>query len=318
MILNKVLLSTRQVAKKSTHVNLNTNQLYKFCDELEPLSFLHWLHDSPFDLFSLSFTDRLHFITVLDAISFCYWPEPKWYNCYKGIHYDGTKALICSIGNAVENGYPITDFKYLSNMKLSDFEDIFETNCSMPLKLERLKILNEIGKVISDRFAGNFEHVIKLAERNALSLTSLIVDIFPGFNDISSYKGMTVYFYKRAQLLTADIHHLFNDTFSFKNISELTACADYKLPQVLRQKGILEYSSILSATIDNREPIQANSDQEIEIRANTIWAVEEIKSNLQKKGMQTNSNQINDYLWLESQKKHCFDKPYHQTLTTFY
>ena len=55
-----------------------------------------------------------------------------------------------------------------------------------------------------------------------------------------------------------------------KNISELTACADYKLPFVLRRLGIFSYLDYLADKIDNQETIDKDSEEEIELRANTI------------------------------------------------
>ena len=113
----------------------------------------------------------------------------------------------------------------------------------------------------------------------------LIVENFPSFEDSSIYKGRRVYFYKRAQLLISDIFQAF-DGHKFgklRNITELTACADYKLPFVLRRLGIFSYSYYLTDKIDNQIQIDKDSEEEIEIRANTIWVVELIKQKLKKK-----------------------------------
>ena len=103
-----------------------------------------------------------------------------------------------------------------------------------------------------------------------------------------------------------------------KNIDKLTACADYKLPQMLRKFGILSYSLELSKKVDNKREIEQGSKEEVEIRANTIWAVELIKKELEKKIPEINSLHINDYLWLLSQDKSFKCKPYHLVRTTFY
>ena len=56
-----------------------------------------------------------------------------------------------------------------------------------------------------------------------------------------------------------------------------------------------------------------DSEEEVEIRANTIWANELIKKELKKKIPNINSIHVNDHLWLLGQ---C--KPYHLTRTTAY
>ena len=120
--------------------------------------------------------------------------------------------------------------------------------------------------------------------------------------------------------MISDIYQLFNgkDYGNLKNLDKITACADYKLPMVLRKLGILEYSKELSEKVDKKIEIVKNSEEEVEIRANTIWAVEFIKQELKKKNSGINSIHINDHLWLLGQIKSPKDKPYHLTRTIFY
>jgi hypothetical protein len=146
------------------------------------------------------------------------------------------------------------------------------------------------------------------------------VQNFPSFQDISQYKGREIYFYKRAQLLVADIYQIF-DGQSFgalTNVDKITACADYKLPQILRKLGILEYTTALAEKIDSKTEIPSNSAEETEIRANTIWAVEFIKEEVKKHSPKIMSFEVNDHLWLATQEKFDGDKPYHRTRTTAY
>jgi len=57
-----------------------------------------------------------------------------------------------------------------------------------------------------------------------------------------------VFFYKRAQILVADLVGAYSD-FGFnaewKNQQALTMFADYRVPQILREFNILSYSFIL-------------------------------------------------------------------------
>ena len=149
---------------------------------------------------------------------------------------------------------------------------------------------------------------------------NLLVQNFPSFSDISPYKEKEIYFYKRAQLLVADIYQIFDGKGfgALKNVDQLTACADYKLPQILRKLGILEYSTALAEKIDSKTEILHNSLEEIEMRANTIWAVEFIKETVKKRSPQILSFEVNDHLWLATQEKFDGDKPYHRTRTTAY
>ena len=111
--------------------------------------------------------------------------------------------------------------------------------------------------------------------------------------------------------LAADLGQMFGILSGLEN---LTACADYKLPQVLRRYGILSYSPDLAYKIDAQIPLRKGSQEEVEIRANTIWAVELMKKALKKRLPGVDSIHVNDHLWLLSQQKGF----YHLTRTTAY
>lgn len=68
--------------------------------------------------------------------------------------------------------------------------------------------------------------------------------------------------------------------FSFFDVHMLTMFADYRVPQLLRQVGVLKYSEALSASIDQYHEIPVGSEEEVEIRAGTVIAVERIQAAL--------------------------------------
>jgi len=104
---------------------------------------------------------------------------------------------------------------------------------------------------------------------------------------------------------------------SFRDPSYLTAFADYKVPQILCNKGILQYSRELEGKIRRRELLKAGSEEEIEIRSATIWAVEYIKEELEKHGRKLFSCEIDWILWEKSQKL-INVLPHHYTKTIYY
>jgi hypothetical protein len=271
--MNKVLDTTEFVVKNSDLVKINHGRFVEFSDVFDHGAAKHWLSAAPFDFSHFGDEEKLHFIIIFNALSFCYWGEPKWTVEYNGKVYDGAWGMILALGRAIDEGVRLIDFEYCSKISKEDF----------------FKILR-----------GNVE--------------------FPSFFDTSSYKGKEICFYKRAQLLVADIYQVF-DARSFgalKNVDKLTACADYKLPQILRKLGVLEYESSLAERVDGKKEIAHNSSEEIEIRANTIWAVEFITEEVKKRSPGILSFEVNDHLWLATQEKFIGDKPYHRTRTTAY
>jgi hypothetical protein len=278
------------------------------------------LSASPINYAHLNDADKLNFLLVFNSTSFCYWGEPKWTVEYKGEKYDGSWAMVATIMRALDEGKPILDAKYRASISREDYQHILRGNVEIPLFEERWKITKAIASVLMERYDGDFGKFVKDANGDAHKLLEMIIGQLAAFEDIASYKGKTIYFYKRAQLLIEDINQVFGGEGygDLINLDGFTACADYKLPQSLRKLGIISYSKNLKEKIDNLVQLPKGSPEEVEIRANTIWAVEMIKKELQMVGKSTSSMGINDHLWLMGQKKNSDDKPYHRTLTTAY
>src|SRR5581483_11078053 len=90
--------------------------------------------------------------------------------------------------------------------------------------------------------------------------------------------------------------------------SGLTAFADYKLPQVLRAAGALEYSPSLSATIDARVELDPGCAVEVEIRACTVVAVDRLGALLR-----ADPPLVDTMLWWRGQGLRA--QPYHRVRT---
>ena len=65
---------------------------------------------------------------------------------------------------------------------------------------------------------------------------------------------------------------------------ELTMFADYRVPQILRHRGILEYSEQLAAAIDSETELEHRGAFEVELRAATIVVVGQIFRKAQELG----------------------------------
>ena len=320
MEINNILKTTKFVVDNSQSVKIDMDRIADFAETFEHGSVHHWLSEAPFNFSHFSDEDKLHFLFVFNALSFCYWGEPKWTIDFEGKSYDGAWGMIMALGRAIQEGYNILDFNFCANLSAEEFNNILRANTEIPLFEERLKVVNEIGRIALEKYNGQIVNLIKEANHDSQKLLNLIIANFPGFEDESVYNGQTIFFNKRAQLLTSDIYQIFNGQGfgELKNIDSITACADYKLPQILRKFGIFNYSAELADKIDQKTELKHNSSEEIEIRANTIWAIEYIKQLVVRKNPKIMSSEINDHLWLATQEKFLDDKPYHRTRTTAY
>lgn len=106
-----------------------------------------------------------------------------------------------------------------------------------------------------------------------------------GFRDHTVYKGHQVFLYKRAQIFAADVWGAFKGEGygEFNDIGSVTMFADYIVPAVLEQLGVLRFSSSLARNIESQSEIGPGSEEEIELRACSIYAVEKIRELLHKK-----------------------------------
>jgi hypothetical protein len=125
---------------------------------------------------------------------------------------------------------------------------------------------------------------------------------------------------KRAQICVADLATAFNGQGCGQLVAldELTAFADYKLPQLLRAAGVLVFLPELAAQVDACTLLPAGSAPEVEIRAATIWAVERLRRALAGHGVVRRASEIDYRLWAESQVATSDLRPYHRTLTIYY
>ena len=307
------------VIEENKFVTIDNEKIVEFSTNYTQNKVKHYTDASPVDISMMTKEDKLNFIIIFNSMNFCYWSDPgnaKWTVEYQDKSYDGAFGMITALGKAIENNIPILSPKYLSTITKDDLEEILRGNIQIPLFEERLRNLQQLGNVLIEKYEGKVSNLIEKADKDAIKLVDLFTTEFSMFNDYSMYKENKVLFYKLAQLLTYDIHHIFNGEGygELKNINQLTAFADYKIPQSLRKAGILVYNKELEDKVDNKILIPQHSREEIEIRANAIWAIELIKSNL--KGI--TSMEIDSYLWAQGQNKSSSDKPYHLTRTRFY
>lgn len=263
-----------------------------------------------------------NWLLALDAVNFSFWsqdPAERWEMDYKGERLDGYRALAASFTRAVEEGTRLWDARTLAELSQGDIYRIFRGKGLIPLIADRLNNLRQLGQVLLDRYRGQFIHAIATAEHSPTRLVEILASDFPSFRDIAEYESQPVPFYKRAQLLVSDLWGAFGGKSwgVFTDLETLTAFADYKLPQMLREHGILVYSPALAQKVDERTIILAGSLEEVEIRAATVQACELLRDALVKAGVDLMAFQVDWLLWQQSQNA-AAQHPYHLTRTIYY
>jgi len=320
--MQEVIDTARKVAELSSHVCINKEALVSFSRRLleDRTEVPDWNRRYHFDGRG---RDRVFYLLVLDSLNFCFWPAPgkgKWEIDCKSEKLSGYYALATALKKALESGIPFTRADYLAELSLGKLKQILGGRGELQLLQDRVKILNELGQLLLEDYGGEVTRLVESAGMSAVKLVRLLVEKLSSFQDVAQYLGHTVFFYKRAQIFAADLHGAFNgrEWGSFNDIDSLTAFADYKLPQVLRHVGILRYAQALAQKVDQRMLLTPGSPDEVEIRANTIWAVELMRQELEQTGARLRAFEIDWILWNMGQDLAFMARPYHRTVSIYY
>ena len=216
----------------------------------------------------------------------------------------------------------------------------------LPLEDERARLLREVGRGLVDHFGGSAARLVAAANGRADVLVDLVVRIFGGFRDVAidPRDGSQVFLYKRAQIFVGDLWGRFNGRGLGRfdeSIKELTMFADYRVPVVLRNMGILRYEPNLARKVDQHnfstaDIVAAGSAEEVDVRACTVQAVERMRRALEErieKEPELNptipgevdekfvtSVALDWFLWTEGERQRddAGAGKHHRTLTVFY
>jgi len=318
MLLEKVLATTEYVVENSQGVKINQEKIPRSAEKvaqnkLPVFRKEYYFFGTP--------KETIQYFFILDSLQFCSFAEKgeeKWGIEVNGKKLSGYFSLALALKKAAGK-YPLFNASYLSDIPLGDFKKIIGGQGKMPMLNHRWQILRKAGQVLLKEFNGQAINVVGKADKSAQKMVETLFKHFPYLRDIAELENKTIYFLKRAQIFVSSLWGAFDGRGygHFRDIDKLTCFADYKIPQVLHSFGVLEYSPALLSKIRREELISAFSRQEIEIRANTIWAVEAIKKELKKQGINLPSFQIDWILWTLS-KALPMKLPHHRTRTIFY
>ena len=255
------------------------------------------------------------YIFVLDALNWCFWPT-------EGLEYDNIATALKDVLEADSGAF---DGARLASLSLKEMETKWFPSHALPEPEERLARLNELGAALETHFQGQAANMVQAAHGSAVQLVSLVLQYLPGFRDTCIYQGRLVHFYKRAQILVGDVWAAYGKSrvqaahpYYFSDIGELTMFADYRVPQLLRHFGVLEYEEDLSATVDDRLEVAFGSPQEVEIRAATVLAVERLREVLELRGVSLLTIEVDWLLWQMGEESKERIKPHHRTRTIYY
>lgn len=306
---NKIIKSNEFVIENAKYIKINNDAIKKFAENIKQVNIQNWLFNLPFNLLDENIDTIIEFLLYFEAIDFSFWGNPKWEIQTEKGKQDGSMALLYAMLKYIKEN------KNFDNITKEKFGEYLKGNIEIPLFEERYNILKKINNVVKEKMNGSFYKAIYNLKTDE-ELFDFIINNFKDFEDIRTYKGKTIYFYKLAQLLTSDILHMREKKEDIKvDYSHLVGCSDYKIPQVLRALNLVSYNEELANLVDNKIEIKPNSEYEVEIRATVVYVINKIRELL---GNKINAIDLNDYIWLMSKNKDLPKKPYHLTRNTNY
>jgi len=321
-----VLRSVVPVVEASRHVRTDPAAVEQVAGWLayEPLG----LPDAGSPLWPHGDADRLtDFLLLINTLNFAFSDFEtgvKFEALRDGRRWSDSDGLNACVLNAMDAGTPILDGAWMAQVTVGELERVFAGSIRMPMLEERTAILNAVGAVLAERYGGRWSRWLRscppvmYAGGNGL-LERLVVE-FPRFRDVSDYHGRPVELLKLAQLALWQLHaaHRGTGAFALGDLADMTAFADYIVPVALRLFGILVPSDDLARRIDTGVEIERDSDEEIELRAHSLYATALLTDAVNRRrppGMRIVIPQLDWRLW---STYHATTWPHHLTRTIMY
>jgi hypothetical protein len=327
---NPVLNTTRRVVERSSIVSINPTKLIETAEKWASQDFVIPSWNEP--VFPKGADDTLiDFMFTTSSIDFQF----TWRDTGKkyifvtndGTSFSGAYGMHAALKEALDTGVPILNGDYLAGMNLERGKSLFEKSGPVPMLAERVAILREIGEVLVKKYSKHFHNLVSQAKNrifdNGNGVVERLTEDFPSFRDYSIYDvDKIVFFNKRAQLAPALVQGRFlgegKELFPPSDVEALTVFADYQLPKILNQMGILIYPQYLTDRIANRELIPKGSKEEIEMRAYTVWAAKMLEKKINQLNPEKKINALHIDFKLWSEGRGIKGVEHHFTETTAY
>lgn len=165
----------------------------------------------------------IDWIFLCDLLNFSFWKDEKFNSEveFNGKIYKNYWSLPATLNKFKF----LVDPKFYSKINLKEFDEIF--NPKIPLKFERIKLMNESGKVLIENYNGSFKNFLEnTGTLDAWNFINRLIKEFPSFLDFNEENS--VWFLKRAQILVADLWAASGGKLFNESIKDLTIFPDYR------------------------------------------------------------------------------------------
>lgn len=293
-----VLESTQSVVEGAAHVLIDESAIARWAASVSPETLRPSGHGLLAELTGSA--ERLaNLVLLIDALNFCFWSSDPLRIEWRGRTYERFNAMFVSLMLAARYEPGWCEPRFWLEAPSEEIRAALAGKGELLLMEERERIIRETGRILVERFDGQFMNAIESVSHRAWPLAVLLMTEFDSFRDVAFYKGRIVYFMKRAQIAALDLSVAWqsNGHPPLAGLEELTAFADYRVPQALRHLGILQLASPFAERIESEEEMPAGSEEEVELRAATIHAVDRMVRVLAMRQVKATAWEVDWYLW---------------------
>ncbi len=317
-IFDQIRKTCAMVAKRASHVRINHDMIPLYASSLPVEKAVEPQLNPDYHYLGRQ-QDTLSFLLILDTINFGsgYFPHLR-----KRPGMSGYFTTAASLNDFFKKNGPLS-CEQLAAITVDQCTRIFDQDPANLTIRELMQhfatALKDLGRYLLDHYNGSITGLVDTAESSAGRLIQLLKKM-PYFDDVEPYDELEVPFFKRAQIVAADLAVAFQGRKwgYFNDLDQLTIFADNLVPHVLRLDGILRYEESLISRIEAAALIPAGSAEEIEIRACAVHAVELIRKTICSTVRPVTSLQLDYFLWNRGQLAHYKALPRHRTRTVYY
>jgi hypothetical protein len=247
----------------------------------------------PFTKNELSMEAELGLNVFFNTVNFCF-KDPKTGKEYEYISksreiIERSTGLFFALAESEVNWSDLAEVKSLKGNEWKKITQLNNTDNRLYLGIERLKRITGFAEHL---FAGGYKTVEEFLQANRFDAVFIL-----RFLAESGY--FEDEFLKRAQVAIHGIENVLlrRKGKKLKNVEILTCMADYRIPQVSYNLGAVELSDSLRGKLEEQNPIQSESKEELALRATVIVIGEKLS-----KLMGIPESEVDGLLWRLSQK----------------
>ena len=228
----------------------------------------------------------------------CLWPpagEPMWSTDHNGRRLSDAPALFACFTRGLSEAEDGLDAGVFATWTDDDAERFFAGRGVLQLLPDRRSVLQQVGRILADRWGGHFVNLVQDAEFSAPAVVERLVTTFPSYRDEWPSPAGLLRFNKLAHLCAAMMAA--GGGIDFTGLDLFPVYPDYMLPMVLRHLGVLRYQPDLARAVDHQALIPPGSTWEIAIRWATVYSGEQLTRALIQAGNPVTPPALDYFLW---------------------